>query len=335
MPPRAQQVTEEGLHEVWNALTDGRPVVITSHVRLDGDGLGSSLAVWHALRSAGVQCCVALQPPTPTTFDFLPGTEHIATNAAALPERYHLAVIDCGNVGRLGELGGVLNGGGYTINIDHHASNTLFGDLNYVNVKASSCGEMVHHLFGAVGVRIDRPIAECLFAAVVTDTGQFSHENVTSAAFATCADCVQAGVRPHELVQKLFFSPTQQQMRLRHMATGTLQFHASGRIATMAVTLDMFAQTGLGPIDTEGFADIPIEVRGVEASALLKEMPDCDYTKVSMRSRGRVDVCAVARSFGGGGHTHAAGCEVMEGLESARCKIVRALREQFGQSTDG
>ncbi len=316
-------------NRVWEALTGGPDVVITSHVRLDGDGVGSALALWHALQGRGLNTHLAFQPPTPSMFDFLPGIDTNLESVERCPEDSVLAVIDCGNFGRVGEVAESLNGRALMVNIDHHDSNTLFGDVNYVDSSASSCGEMMWRLFGTVAQELTPEIAECLFTAVLSDTGQFSHQDTTAEAFAVCADCVAAGVRPHLLVRKLFLSPSPDQVRLRQLALGTLRLHAEGRVATMRVTLEMFQQTGLGPVDTEGFSEIPISIRGVGASALLKEMPGCDYIKVSLRSRDEVDVCEVADVFGGGGHTHAAGCEMEGSLQDVEQKVVAELMSRL------
>lgn len=325
-----QQTSEQTLRTIWAKLTDGAPVVITSHERLDGDGLGSALALRQVLQDREVDVRVALQPPTPPMFAFLPGMAQVLESPEGLPDSYTLAVVDCGNFRRVGPLRNSLTGRGCTVNIDHHDTNTMFGDLNYVEGWSSSSGEMLHRLFRTVGVEMTPPVAECLFTAVMTDTGRFSHQDTTPRAFIVCAECVEAGVKPNELVQKCFFSPTPAQMRLRHLAMGTLRFHCEGGIASMEVTKRMFERTGLAPIDTEGFAEVPIAVRGVRASALLKEMPGCGYIKVSMRSKDAVDVCRVARSFGGGGHTHAAGCEIYdESLEQVRRAVVDKLQEQL------
>jgi phosphoesterase RecJ-like protein len=310
---------------VWEVLLDGLPVVLTSHVRLDGDGLGSALALRHGLTQLGVQAQVVLQPPLPGLFEFLPGMESVATDAASLPAEYNLAVIDCGNVDRVGEVGAALSAGRRIVSIDHHDSHSGFGDVNYVDPAASSCGEMIYGLLLDGGVRIDGQIADCLYVAILTDTGQFSHGDTTPEALEVCAECLRIGVRPDELVRRIYHSPSPAQVKLQQMALGTLAFSSDGRVATMEVTEDMFRATGLAPIDTEGFAELAVRIRGVEAAALLKEMPGYGYIKVSMRSRDAVDVCAVARVFGGGGHIHAAGCEVAEDLETVRQQVAEQL----------
>jgi len=325
MPVNTTESTARIFSAIWDVLTDGLPVVITSHVRLDGDGIGCALALYHALCGKGLEAHVVLEPPVPAMFDFLPGMDAVVGGPDGLPHSYNLVVIDCGTLERTGALARALTGRARTINIDHHASNALFGDVNYVEGDASSCGEMLYGLLLAGGVPLGRPIAECLFTAIVSDTGQFSHQDTTPAALRVCAECVEAGARPHVVVRELFCAPTPAQLRLRALAMATLRFHSDGLVATMEVTEEMFRQTGLAPVDTEGFAEIPVSVQGVEAAALLKEMPGCDYIKVSMRSREFVNVADVARTFGGGGHKHAAGCEIYDTLAAARAAVLAEL----------
>lgn len=334
MPEPTQ--TNEAVHAaIWEVLTDGLPAVLTAHMRLDGDAVGSALALWHALRLRGVEAYAFFEPPTPPMFDFLQGMESRCSDVAQLPPAYNLVVLDCGSLERVGDQAGQLTGRARTVNIDHHDSNAFFGDVNYVSPDASSCGEMVHGLLAGSGVPVTPAIAECIFTAIVTDTGQFSHQDTTPEALDICAECMRAGARPHDVVQRVFLSPSQDQVRLRQMSLGTLEFHDEGRIATMVITGEMFRQTKLGPIDTEGFAEAAIAIQGVEASALLKEMPGCGYIKVSMRSRDSVDVCAVARLFGGGGHVHAAGCEIADSLENVRHTIAEQLEKHLHAAGPG
>lgn len=314
---------------IWDVLTNGLPAVVTAHERLDGDGVGSALALWHALGALGVQAHAFFQPPTPAMFEFLSGMEARCGDASKLPQAYNLVVLDCGTLDRVGEQADRLTGRAQTVNIDHHDSNAHFGDVDYVDPGASSCGEMIHALLAHGRVPITEAMADCLFTAIVTDTGQFSHQDTTPEALQVCAECMRAGARPHELIRRLFMSPSPAQVKLRHLALGTLRFHDEGRVATIVVTEDMFRKTALGPVDTEGFVETAIAIQGVRAAALLKEMPGCGYIKVSLRSRDSLDVCAVAKVFGGGGHMHAAGCEIADSLEGVRRTIVGQIEEHL------
>ncbi len=321
---------------IWEVLTDGRPVVVTSHVRLDGDGLGSSLALWHALRTAGIRAEVTFPPPMPEVFDYLSGLDERITDLEKdLPERFHLVVIDCGSLARVGELADYADRADKIINIDHHSTHDQFGDVNLIEEDTSSSGELIFGVLEQAGVELTPDIAECLYTAILTDTGRFSYSNTTRSAFEICGRLVEAGADPSELSERIYYSPPASVVRLRGCAINTLQLEEDGRIATCHITRDTFAQTGTQPVDTQGFADIPIAVKGVEGSALLKELSpshDPEYVKVSLRSRASTDtvnVCEVAEHFGGGGHRHAAGCELEGPLEEARQRVVDVIREQL------
>jgi phosphoesterase RecJ-like protein len=244
-------------------------------------------------------------------------------------------VADCGALERIGSLAEHAHRAVRIVNVDHHLTNSLFGDINYVDRAASSCGELVYRIVEAGKVPITKELADCLYGAILTDTGRFSYANTTTEAFEICARLVRAGACPYELAEKLCHSPLESMVRLQGLAIGTLRLEAEGRIATMEITSEMFERTGARPVDTQGLADIPVSIKGVMASALLKELPgapkDC-CIKASLRSRpsgNAVDVCAVAEAFGGGGHRHAAGCELSGPLCEARRAVVEMLRRQL------
>ena len=318
--------------QVWQALTDGAPVVITAHQDLDGDGIGASLALWHALRGAGIRCVQIFESPIPAIYEFLPGLDQRANSVDELPDRFQLAVVDCSSLGRIGSLAGHMDRVDRIVNIDHHVTNGLFGHVNYVERDVSSCGELVYRILEAGGVAITKEIADCVFTAMLTDTGRFCHANSTAQCFEICADLVRAGARPYELADKIYYSPPPAVVRLQALAMGTLELEDEGRLATMQISDGMFRETGTRAADTQGFADIPVFAKGVDVSVLLKELPDASGNlgiKVSLRSRpgdDGVDVCAVAKAFGGGGHRHAAGFELEGSLAEARATVLDRLR---------
>lgn len=321
---------------IWDVLTEGSPVVLTSHVRLDGDGLGSSLALWHGLRRAGIRAEVTFPPPVPGVFHYLTGVDERLTDLETeLPDRFHLVVIDCGSLGRIGELSEYADRADTIVNIDHHSTHDLFGDVNLIDEQTSSSGELVFGVLNQAEVELTPAIAQCLYTAIMTDTGRFSYSNTTRSAFHICGQLVEAGANPSELSERIYYSPPAEVVRLRGCAINSLQLEADGRIATCQLTRETFARTGTQPVDTQGFADIPIAVKGVEGSALLKELSpehNPEYVKVSLRSRASTDtvnVCEVAENFGGGGHRHAAGCELEGPIEEARERVVQVIRDQL------
>jgi len=329
---KAIELTTE--QQIWQSLTDGAPVVLTSHERLDGDGLGSALALWHALRDYKVPCYQVYEPPLPAVFGFLPGVEEARQDCGDLPERFILVVVDCTSLSRTGAIAQELSGKGKVINIDHHLTNEFFGDLNLVRHTASSCGELAYGILEQAGVPISPQIAECLYAAILTDTGRFSFHNTTAEALRICGELVRAGADPATLSEKIYSSPSAAQVMLQGMVMETLRLAEGGKVAIMKITEEMFRRTGVGPVDTQGFADLPACIKGVQVGVLLKEMPGCDFIKVSLRSRDQVDVCEVARHFAGGGHVHAAGCEVKSSIEQTEKAVLEVIRSQLPHSAE-
>jgi len=315
--------------QIWQTLTDGTPVVLTSHQGLDPDGLGSALGLWHALRTQNVPCYQLYPPPLPEAYDFLPGVEEARYSADALPGDFNLVMIDCGAFDRVGDLAGPFERANTLINIDHHATNDYFGDLCLVEENASSCGELVYRIIEIAGVPVTKDAAECIYAAILSDTGKFTYHNTNAEVFRICHKLVLAGTNPTKMANRIYASPTLAEVRLKAEAVKTLDFKDEGKIGLMRITEEMFRNVGLDPVDCHGFADIPASVRGVEVGVLLKEMPEEDYIDISLRSRDHVDVCQVAGTFGGGGHRHAAGCEIVADLDEAQEMLVQTIRRQI------
>ncbi|MFP4027170.1 MAG: DHH family phosphoesterase [Candidatus Brocadiia bacterium] len=310
-------------------------MVVTSHQNLDGDGAGAALALWNGLNKSAIKCLTYFKPPIPKALQSLPGLGEHVENITELPSRFHLVVLDCGSIDRIGELSREKTRFVKIINIDHHRTNDFFGHQNLVEQTVSSTAELVYRILKTGDVCFEESIARCLYAAILTDTGSFTFSNTTPQAFEIAAELVHLGVEPWRLADKLYFSPPEEVVRLKGLAISTLRLEKNGRVATMKITEDMFRQTGACPVDTQGFADIPISVRNVEVSALLKEIkgnPKPPCIKISLRSRAArqpVDVCAVAESFGGGGHRHAAGCEMEVDIDEARKIIVETLSQEL------
>ncbi|MDP6440061.1 MAG: bifunctional oligoribonuclease/PAP phosphatase NrnA [Candidatus Brocadiia bacterium] len=320
---------------IWELLTGPTPVVVTAHVRIDGDALGAALALWHALRDAGQECRTFFDSVIPVTYDFLPGLAERAASPQELPERFVLAVLDTGSLDRIGCLAAHVHQAVSVLNIDHHATNSQFGDLNYVDPAASSSGEIVYRILEAGGAPLTKEIADSLYTAILTDTGRFSFPNTTPAAYEICGRLVEAGCRPQKLTEKIYSSLPESAVRLQALVLGTLKLEAGGCIATMELTEEMLDSTEASETDTQGFAEMPVSVRGVSVSALVKEMAEAPgRIKVCLRGRPSadgVDVRAVAEGFGGGGHRSAAGCVLEGDIERVRRVVVEKLCESLRQ----
>jgi len=311
-----------------------RPL-ICSHIRLDGDGIGSALGLAHVLRGMGARPHVVSDSRIPEAYSFLPGADQVGTSALALRNDYDgVVVLDVPERSRLGALRDRLPAGRPVISIDHHPANARFGHVNWVATDRSSVGEMLCELAGPEGWAISPEAATCLYVAIITDTGRFTYQNTTAASMRAAADLIDLGADHVRAARELYRSISPGVARLHASALHTLHFRSGGRVAVMHLTRRMFDETGVSPIDTQDFAAIPGSVRGVQAGVLLREMseanPDAPRVKVSLRSREGLDVRAIAARFGGGGHAAAAGCEVAGTVEQAEDAVAAALDAALG-----
>ncbi len=309
-------------------LRQGHRFLLTSHANPDGDAIGSELGLARILRAHGKSATIWNRDMTPALYRALPGSERIHTGTeppTGFPEAFDAAIVlECPSLDRTGlesHLPALP-----LLNIDHHLGNQIYGQVNWVDSSAPAAGEMVYRLAQGLMVPLDRDIATALYLTLVTDTGGFRFANATPRAFEAAASLVREGAQPEQVSQWLYESNPLPMMRLVGAMLGTLHLHSNGAIATAEVSLEMMNSVGATAGDTEGLTDYPRSIAGVSASALLREREPGRY-KVSLRSRGALDVEKVARKYGGGGHKNAAGCELLGDVEEARQRIVTDLTE--------
>jgi len=308
-------------------IRSGNRFLVTSHQNPDGDAIGSSLAMARVLRSIGKTAMVWLKDPSPSIYHELPGVDRIFNGTEpppGFPEGLSATfVMECPSLDRTG-LEEHLPSGPPLLNIDHHLGNQLYGAVNWVDPMAPAVGEMVLRLAQALHAGINEDTANLLLTALVSDTGGFRFSNAREMAFQAAADLVRAGGKP-ELVSKWIYesNPLSRIQLLKEML-GTLEIHQDGRIATVTLTPEMFASTNASSGDAEGLIDIPRSIAGVEAVALFRGVGEGEV-KISLRSRGDLDVEAVARQHDGGGHHNAAGCRFSGTYQEAKEAIVSAL----------
>ena len=306
---------------VCEALLRYRRIVITSHIRPDGDSIGSSLALAWALRELGIDARVVHRdPPTPQLAEF-PGAGDIEV-AGAIPQGTEaVVVLECGDLARTG-----LSGfdGLPLINIDHHPGNTGYGDVHWFDGTAAALGEVVFDIIAELGVPLTAQMATQLFVAVVTDTGSFKYPGVSPRTFSICARLLEAGADPVSTARKLYDSHSLGRLRLQGALLQTLEVELHGRVALMTLTDAMLDASGSAPDETDGLINLPLTVRAIQAAVCFKQVDD-GHWRVSLRSKGAIDVGRVARGFGGGGHRNAAGCTLQGPLERVREQIVERL----------
>ncbi len=311
------------LSQVIELIESKRRFAITSHVRPDGDSLGSSLGLYWLLRALGKEVEVIMRDPVPHAYSRLPGAAEVRVTPAVDRDYDAVFVIECSDIERPGlkDLDKQ-----FVVNIDHHSTTALFGTINWIDSTASAVGEMIYNLCKAIGVRVTREIAECIYTALVTDTGSFHYSNTTDRTFKIASELVRAGVKPAKVAENVFNSHPWSKLDLLTQVLSTLRRDSSGRVAWMRQTLEMKEVAGAFDEDGDGFVNYPLSVGCVEAVAFLKECAPGVY-RASLRSKGDVNVARVAEQFGGGGHRNAAGCTLRGSWEEVERTIVQALVE--------
>jgi phosphoesterase RecJ-like protein len=268
----------------------------------------------------------------------LPGASEVI-QADRLPRPFDCyLVVDATDPKRVG---GLLNGvspGSLVINIDHHISNTRFGTYNWVDPEASAAGEMIYHLIEAMGIPLSREVATNLYVAILTDTGSFHYANTTPRALRITAALVEAGAVPQEVAELLFEQREAAELRLLGTLLTRMQLSADGAVSWIDVTRDLLEKARVGRDALEDLITYPRSVKGVKVAVLFTEEGG-QAVRVSLRSKGQVDVAAVAKIFQGGGHRNAAGCTVMGSLPEVRERVlgeVRRMLTRIGEKrTDG
>lgn len=289
-------------------LRSGRSFVLTSHLNPDGDAIGSEIGLARLLDGLGVEAVIWNRDPIPALYRPLAGSDRIHVGAEppeGFPERFaSVLVLECPQPDRTGLEERLFDLP--VINIDHHLGNEEYGEINWVDTSAPAVGALVFHLAVALGVELDGDTANALYLTLVTDTGGFRFSNTNAKAFDAAAALVRRGARPEVVTRWLYDSQPESMLRLLGEMLRSLELHGQGRIATAFLTREMLRRSAAQAGDTEGLIDYPRSIHGVEAVALFRQLEDGNF-KVSLRSRGAVDVERIARRFGGGGHKNAAG----------------------------
>jgi len=324
----AQRVPEPLL----DRLRRGHRFLLVSHMNPDGDAIGSGLGLARLLRQMGKGATVWNRDPVPKIYTALPGAEriHVGTEAPkGFPELYDaLIALECPSPERTGleEFFSERP----VLNLDHHLGNEQYGEVNWVDTSAPAVGEMVFRIAGALKLELDVDTANALYLTLVTDTGGFRFSNTTPETFDAAAELVRSGARPEVVSRWLYESQPVSAVRLLGEMLGSLELHRGGHLASVWITREMAERAGAQPGDSEGLIDHPRSIAGVEAVALFRELED-ERFKVSLRSRGEVDVEKVARHFGGGGHHNAAGFS-RDGVETDT--LVAETLEHLGRAID-
>jgi phosphoesterase RecJ-like protein len=298
--------------------------LVSGHVRSDGDALGSQLAFHHLLKKMGKKSQVVCDQGALPEYRFLPGSDAVGAGPEDLKKGYSAVfTFDSGSWERLERISAALPRRELTVvNVDHHASNDRFGDLNWVDPSFSACGEMVWELAKAARVKPDRNIATCVYTTIVTDTGRFSFSNTTTETHLNAAELISFGVKPGEIHNALFRQRTKEQLAYLAEVLGRIRYSADGQVGWIVISKDLEKKTGSPPGDTQEYIDHVKSIKGVRVAVLLKETEEPGKVKVSWRTDAGIDGIVLASKYKGGGHPRASGCTFRGSLEEAERVII-------------
>jgi len=308
--------TSPDARQIAAAIKPRQRFIISSHARPDGDSIGSSLAMAYALRAIGKHADVVHADPAPGPLMQFPGVPEIqVTDAVPADAHYDAAIVlECGDLARTGVSG---LDRFFVINIDHHPGNTGYGNLTWFDSTAAALGEMVFELVELIGAPLTREVATHVYLAILTDTGSFHYANITPRTFAIGQACLEAGVDPVTVARNVYDSNNMGRLKLFGAVLSAMQIDPTGRIAIVYLDHEMARAAGGTYEDTEGLINLPLTVKEILAVVFFKQVEGEEY-RVSMRSKGDIDIGLIAKEFGGGGHKNAAGCTVtgpIDGLQ--------------------
>ena len=318
------------LSQVVELIENKQSFAITTHVRPDGDGVGSSLGLCWLLRSLGKQAEIVLRDPIPVSYADLPGANEIRQVDEVNGKYDAVFVIECSDLARPGIDG--LNAQ-LTVNIDHHSTSEHFGTINWIDATASAVGEMIYNLCKAIGGRISREIAECLYLAIVSDTGSFHFSNTTDRTLKVASELIKVGVKPAAVSEIIYNSYPWSRIELLRQVLDTVRRDATGKIAVMRQTLAMAENADSSDGDNNGFVNIPLAAKEIEAVLYMRETKT-DVYRCSLRSKDDINVARVAEKFGGGGHKNASGLRVEGDWDELETAILAELTKAIEKASD-
>ncbi len=309
------------LDKVLQAIRARHRFVVTSHARPDGDGIGSALACGQILRLMGKDAEVVIYEGIPRIYQNLPFADR-AIHAQTVPPNDAVVLLECDSTRRA-----LLEGLDqcFLINIDHHVSGREFGHINWIDSTVMATAELVYRLARLACVPMDRDIATCLYTALMTDTGSFMFEGTNEHTFTVARELVLAGADPAQCARHIYFGHSTAKMRL--LGAALTHLHREGPLAWIWVTQEQMARYGAIEEDCEGLVNYALSMGDVEVAIFFRELPDRRY-RISLRSKGEVNVSTVAEHFGGGGHKCASGFSLEGPLAIAVSRVVERLRAE-------
>jgi phosphoesterase RecJ-like protein len=320
--------TSPEIARIADAIRSRQRFVLSSHSRPDGDSIGSQLAMLYALRALGKEAVAINADPAPPPLMAFPGVADIRIAPRAEGDFDAAIIMECGDLARTGVEGLERF---FVVNIDHHPGNTGYGQLNWFDASAAACGEMVFDVVKALGQPLTVEIATHIYLAILTDTGSFHYSSISPRTFDICRECLEAGVDPVIVARNVYDSNNMGRLKLFGAVLSAMQIDPTGRIAIVYLDHEMAREAGGTYEDTEGLINLPLTVKEIQAVVFFKQH-EADEYRVSMRSKGPIDIGMVAKEFGGGGHRNAAGCTVTGPIDALQKTFVEKLEEAIDRS---
>lgn len=319
-------ISTRSVNELKKIIKNNSTFFILSHVNPEPDTIGAALSFYHYLKGIGKKAVVFNADGVPKFMKFMPHADSVST---VVPRRrFDVAIsVDAGGVDMLGDDFDKLRKG-MLVNIDHHRTNTQFGDLNIVDSCASAACELLYVLFKKMKIPVDSTISSLLLAGIVYDTGSFRYRNTTAKTLRITSELIKYGCDIAGIAEKLYENQSLGRLKLLEMMLNTLELSPDGRIASIELTKNMYEATGTTREDAEGLIDYPKSISGVAVAVLFREADDNKY-KVSLRSKQDINVADIAEELGGGGHINAAGCTMNGKLLDIKNRVLNLVVEKI------
>jgi len=318
------------LDKILHLIRESKRVLITSHQNPDGDALGSMLGLGLGLEQIGKKVVFYSKDGVPEILEFLPHSDKIVNSINEIEGSFDIAfAVDCTATSRAGiefEEYAKSDSCSKVVIIDHHETGGSSADLHLLDQAASSTGMIIYRVLKSLAVEIDESISQNIYTTIVTDTGSFHYSNTNSDTFRVAAELLESGTDPSQISQALYENEPLRKLELLKLVIPTLDITENDNIASIFVDKDMFRETGTTREDTEGMINIPRSIKGVEVAILFRQEGDSEW-KISLRSKGNLNVAKIAEGFGGGGHARAAGCSLEGSIIDVKTKLISTIIE--------
>lgn len=316
------------MNNILKVIKESKNIAIAFHTSPDGDSLGSATALAQGLRALNKNCCILSKEPVPEVFNYLPLSEEITGENFKVEEHIEaVVVLDCGDFKRINAEVLSENRTYTLINIDHHLSNELYGDYNYVDTNSAAVGEIIYQMLQLLGVKLTRDIGKSLYTSLLTDTGSFRHSNTTSVTHTIAGDVVNTGLDFSEIHRIIFDNKKFNRVKLYGKVIDAMTLELNGNAVFMYLTKEMLEELELDNSDTSDLLPFGTMVDSAEVVVLIKE--NGEGVKVSLRSKNKVDVRKIAEEFNGGGHIRAAGFAFDGNEENIKLKLMEILEKEL------